>query len=41
MQAALSMPNYDRRRPWRRADLERNVKTSFQAGIREPRRAAI
>jgi hypothetical protein len=40
MQAAFAMPSYDRRRPWRRADLERNVKASFLAGIREPRRAA-
>jgi hypothetical protein len=41
MQAAFAMPTYDRRRPWRRADVERSVKASFLAGIREPRRAAI
>jgi hypothetical protein len=40
MQAAVAMPTYDRRRPWRRADLERSVKASFLAGIREPRRVA-
>ena len=40
LQAAFAMPTYDRRRPWRRADLERSVKASFDAGIREPRRAA-
>jgi hypothetical protein len=28
------------RRPWRRAELERSVKGSFLAGIREPRRVA-
>ena len=40
LQAAFAMPTYNRRRPWRRADLERSVKASFLAGIREPRRAA-
>jgi hypothetical protein len=40
LQAAFAMPTYDRRRPWRRADLERSVKASFDAGIREPRRVA-
>jgi Bifunctional DNA primase/polymerase, N-terminal len=40
-QAAFAMPTYDRRRPWRRADLGRSVKASFAAGIAEPRRAAI
>jgi hypothetical protein len=40
MHAALSMPTYDRRRPWRSADLERSVKASLAAGIREPRRVA-
>jgi Bifunctional DNA primase/polymerase, N-terminal len=40
LQAAFAMPTYDRRRPWQRADLERSVKTSFSAGIREPRRVA-
>jgi len=40
MQAAFAMPTYDRRRPWRRADVERSVKASFFAGIREPRRVA-
>jgi putative DNA primase/helicase len=40
IQAAFAMPTYDRRRPWRRADIERSVQASFQAGIREPRRAA-
>jgi hypothetical protein len=40
LQAAFAMFTYDRRRPWRRADLERSVKASFAAGIREPRRVA-
>jgi len=40
MQAAFAMPTYDRRRSWRRADVERSVKASFFAGIREPRRVA-
>jgi hypothetical protein len=40
LQAASAMPTYDRRRPGRCADLERSVKASFLAGIREPRRVA-
>ncbi len=39
MQGAFAMPAYDRRRPWRRGDLERSVRASFLAGTREPRYA--
>jgi hypothetical protein len=34
---ALAMPSYDRRRPWRRGDVERSVRRSFEAGMRSPR----
>lgn len=37
MHGALAMPSYDRWRPWRRNEIERSVKRSFDAGMRRPR----
>jgi putative DNA primase/helicase len=37
MHGALAMPSYDRWHPWRRNEIERSVKQSFEAGIRRPR----
>jgi hypothetical protein len=37
MHGALAMPSFDRRRPWRRSQIERSVKRSFEAGSRRPR----
>jgi hypothetical protein len=35
--AALAMPSYDLKRPWRHREVERSVRASFEAGIRSPR----
>jgi putative DNA primase/helicase len=37
MHAALAMPSYDARRPWRRREVERSVRASFQDGMQRPR----
>ena len=37
LNAAADMPAYDRRRPWRPAELDRWVKRSFEDGLRNPR----
>jgi putative DNA primase/helicase len=37
MQGALAMPSYDRWRPWRRTEVERSVRRSFEAGMQRPR----
>jgi hypothetical protein len=35
--AAMDMPSFDSRRPWRPAELDRVVRRSFEAGLRKPR----
>jgi hypothetical protein len=37
MHAALAMPSFDQRRPWRRSEVERSVRASFEDGVRSPR----
>jgi putative DNA primase/helicase len=37
--AALQMPDYDLRRPWRAAEIERKVNGAFADGMRHPREA--
>jgi len=40
LHGATAMPAYDRRRPWRRSEIERSVRASFEAGLRRPRHAS-
>jgi hypothetical protein len=39
LHAASRMPDYDPRRPWRAADVDRKVRRSFAEGMRHPREA--